>query len=297
MEASKIHFPPQAAETMSNPLTMFMRQPKIYMKLPSGGAFWPQGSIVIPETGQLPVYSMTAKDEILMNIPDALMNGQAVVDVIQNCIPNIKNAWLTPSIDLDAILVAIRIATYGEMMTTPIKFNDDVEMDFKIDLRTVLDGIMQSAQWDSAIPINNEITIFVKPANYKQLTEASLQSFETQKIIQLTNDNSINDDDKIRMFKESFAKLTNATVGMIVASISHIDTINGGTEDPKHIKEYIDNVDKEVFGIIQGHLENLKIQNSIKPMTVAVTDEMREKGITGDTVEVPLVFDASTFFV
>jgi len=74
-----------------NPLAGLMRQPKIYIKLPSGGQYWPQGSIVIPENGDLPVYSMTAKDELLLKIPDALMNGQAIVEVIQNCIPSIKN--------------------------------------------------------------------------------------------------------------------------------------------------------------------------------------------------------------
>jgi len=41
----------------------------------------------------------------------------------------------------------------------------------------------------------------------------------------------------------------------------------------------------------------LRDQNQLKPITVAVTDEMRERGFTGDSVEVPITFDASTFFV
>ena len=84
----------------NNPLAGLMRQPKIYIKLPSGGEFWPKGSIDMPENGELPVFSMTAKDELMIKIPDALVNGQAIVDVIQNCIPSIKNAWSTPNIDL-----------------------------------------------------------------------------------------------------------------------------------------------------------------------------------------------------
>ena len=97
-----------------------MRQPKIYIKLPSNGEFWPQGSIQPTETGEYPVYSMTAQDELRLKIPDALMNGQAMVDVIENCIPNIKNAWVMHNIDMDIILIAIRIATYGEKMKLPI---------------------------------------------------------------------------------------------------------------------------------------------------------------------------------
>lgn len=288
-----MQFPSAAPQ---NPLTMFMRQPKIYTRLPSSGAFWPAGSIEIPETGQIAVYSMTAKDEMLLNVPDALMNGQAVVDVIQNCIPAVKNAWYAPSIDIDAMLIAIRIATYGEMMTTPITVSGDIELDYQIDLRTVLDTTLRTVTWNTAVPITEDLTVFVKPLNYKQLTEAALQSFETQKIVQLTNNDQLSQDDKVRMFKESFAKLTNSTVGVVTNSISHIDSVNGSTANPEHIKEFMNNIDKEVFNKIQSHLEQLREINSVKPMRIEVTDELRAQGVTGDTIEVPLVFDASTFF-
>lgn len=279
-----------------NPLTMFMRQPKVYIRLPSNGEYWPQGSLDLPDNRQIAVYSMTAKDEILLNIPDALMNGQAVVDVIQNCIPAVKNAWAAPSLDIDAMLIAIRIATYGEMMKTPIKFNDDLEMDYQIDLRTVLDSLMNNVSWTTAVPINDSMTVFVKPLTYKQITKSSIQVFETQKIIQLANNDSVSEDDKVKLFKQSFNKLTDSTVDSIVDSISHIDTIQGSVSNPQFIKEFINNADKDVFNKIQKHLEDMKDQNSIKPMKVPVTPEMQERGVTGDTVDIPLVFDSSTFF-
>ena len=63
-------------------------------------------------------------DEIRFKTPDALMNGEGVVEVIQSCVPSIKDAWQVKSYDLDTILIAIRIATYGETMdinfTVPI---------------------------------------------------------------------------------------------------------------------------------------------------------------------------------
>jgi len=281
----------------TNPLTMFMRQPKIYIKLPSGGEYWPTGSIEIPENGEFPVYSMTAKDELMLKVPDALMNGQAVVDVIQHCIPNIKNAWLAPSIDVDIILIAIRLATYGEMMTTPITFSDTLELDYQVDLRVVMDNLMNQISWNPVVSISDELTVFVKPLNYKQISAAALQSFETQKIMQVVNDEKIEDDKKIKLFQESFKKLSSATLGTISDSIDRIESINGSTNDINHIKEFVENIDKEIFNRIQTHLEALRDNNTIKPMSVAVTDEMRENGVTGDVVQVPITFDASTFFV
>ena len=278
-----------------NPLAMFMRQPKIYIRLPSNGEYWPAGSFVPSETGEYPVFSMTAQDEMLLKIPDALMSGQAVVDVIQHCMPNIKNAWERPSIDMDVILIAIRLATYGEMMKTPIKIGE-AEMDYVVDLRTVMDSLQQRITWVPYISVNEDLTLFVRPVNYKQLSQAAVQSFETQKIIQMVNDDNMSEEEKIKIFKDSFSKLTTITIGTIGSTIYKIDSSNGSTDNPDFIKEFIDNVDKGVFDKIQKHLEELKENNSVKPIIVNVTDEMRENGITNDTIEIPLTFDASNFF-
>jgi hypothetical protein len=283
------------AYPQSNPLAMFMRQPKIYIRLPSNGEYWPEGSLQISETEEYPVFSMTAQDEMLLKIPDALMSGQAVVDVLQHCMPNIKNAWHTPAIDLDVILIAIRLATYGEIMKTPVKVGS-IEMDYSIDLRTVMDSLQSRIQWIPYISINEDLTLFVKPVNYKQLSQAAIQTFETQKIIQMSNDQNMSDEDKVKIFKESFSKLTNITIGTISSTIYKIDSSNGSTDNPVFIKEFIDDVDKEIFEKIQKHLESLRENNSVQPITIAVTDEMKENGITGDTIEIPLIFDASNFF-
>jgi len=283
-------------QIQKNPLAMFMRQPKIYIRLPSNGEYWPEGSLVPSETGEYAIYSMTAQDELMLKIPDALMNGQAIVDTIQHCVPNIKNAWHTPNIDLDVILIAIRLATYGEQMTTPIKFGE-LELEYSIDLRKVMDSLQNQISWDPIVSINDDLTVFVRPINYKQMSTSAMQAFETQKIIQMVNDEKISDADKVEIFKDSFSKLTEVTIGMIGASIYKIDSSQGSTDNPTYIKEFVDNVDKEKFDKIQKHIEKLKDQNSIKPISVAVTDEMRENGVTGESVDVPLTFDASTFFV
>lgn len=281
----------------TNPLVSFMRQPKIYIRFPSGGEYWPAGSLTPTETGDFPVYSMTAKDELMLKIPDAVISGQAVVDVIQHCVPNIKNAWNIPSIDLDVILIAIRLATYGEKMNTPITFGEDIEMEYTVDLRTVMDSLMSQISWDPIVPITDDLTVFVKPMNYKQLSESAVQTFETQKILQIANNSTMSEDDKIRAFKESFGKLTEVTIGIVEKSIFRIDSSEGSTDNPRHIKEFIENADKDIFNVIQTHLENLKTINSIKPIQVTVTEEMKAQGITGESVEVPLVFDPATFFV
>jgi hypothetical protein len=280
----------------ANPLSMFMRQPKIYISLPSGGQYWPPGSLEPTETNSYPVYSMTAKDELLLQVPDALMNGQAVVDVIQNCIPNIKNAWVTPNIDIDVLLIAIRLATYGEKLATPITVTDGIEYEYQVDLRNVLDDLLSTISWDPIVPVSNELTIFVKPLTYKDITKASITTFETQKIIQIANNETLSDEDKTKLFNESLAKLTEVTLGTVKSSIFKVDSSNGSTDNPQHISEFVNNIDKNIFNMVQTHLEKMKEQNTLKPLRVTVDEDMRMKGITGEVLEIPIQFDPTTFF-
>ena len=93
----------------NNPLKQYFRQPAIYIKLPSQGQFYPEGALDMPPNGELPVYPMTAIDEITYRTPDALFNGNATVNVIQSCMPNIRDPWSIPAMDVDTILVSIRI--------------------------------------------------------------------------------------------------------------------------------------------------------------------------------------------
>jgi hypothetical protein len=280
-----------------NPLAAFMRQPKIYIRLPSQGQYWKEGSLEISSTGEYPVYSMTAKDELLLKIPDALLNGQAVVDVIQNCMPNVKDAWEMPSLDVDAILVAIRMATYGNNMTMPVKFGKDLELEYEMDLSKVLDTLLEQISWNTIVPISDEMTVYVRPLVYRQMTKTAVATFETQKIMQVISSQEMDDAQKIEIFKDSFRKLTEMTLGVVTDSVYKIDTSSGSTSNKEFIEEFINNADKEIFNKIKDHLDSMSVQNTTKPMIINVTDEMQEEGITGDTVEVPITFDAATFFV
>jgi len=277
-----------------NPLASLMRQPKIYVKLPSNGKYWPEGSLNITQNSEYPVYSMTAKDELILKTPDALMNGQAVVDVIQSCMPNVTNAWEMPNIDTDAILIAIRLATYGDSMDTTFKVGEE-EMTYSIDLRMVLDSLYENILWDEKIDVDLDMAIYIKPVNYRVASKTSIQNFETQKLISLVNDSTLSEDEKIERFKESFKRLTDITVGIVVNSVYKIESAAGSTDNPEFIREFMDNCDKRIFDLIKAKLDTLQKQNSLKPTRIKSTPEMIAAGAT-EEIEVPIVFDPASFF-
>jgi len=277
-----------------NPLASLMRQPKIYIKLPSKGNYWAPGSLNPTVTGEFPVFSMTARDELLLKTPDALMNGQAVVDVIQSCIPNIINAWEMPNIDTDAVLIAIRLATYGENMDTTFKIGDE-EMTYTVDLRILLDSLYETATWDEKIDIGTEMAVYVKPISYLTASKTSIQNFETQKIMSLVNDSTLSEEEKINRFKDSFKKLTDITVGIINSSVYKIDSRNGATSDVGHIQEFMNNCDKQIFDAIKDRLDLMQQANGLKPVRIKSTPDMIALG-AAEEMEIPITFDPASFF-
>jgi hypothetical protein len=279
-----------------NPLTSYMRQPKIYITLPSQGQYWPAGSLDMPDNGELPVYSMTAKDELLFKTPDALLNGQAMVDVIQSCIPNIKDAWKTPTLDLDTIMLAIRLATYGEKMTVSAKVPNipDEESEYEIDLRKLIEQQANNT-WINQIAISEDFIIFVNPLTYQHMTKVNLKGFETQRILNMVNDEGLSDEQKLQIFNNSFNNLTQITIDLMSESIYKIVTATEEVTDRKFIMEFINNADKEIFDRVNKHLSVLKTRNELKPIIVTTTPEQREQGAP-ETFEIPILLNQSDFF-
>lgn len=280
--------------TNQNPLGKYFRQPKIYIKLPSKGRFYEVGALDKTETGEYPVFAMTAKDELSMKTPDALLNGQATVDVIQSCIPNIRNAWGMPSIDIDAVLTAIRIASYGESMDMTVKLpNTDIETSYSIDLRRVLDGFVD-IEYDNIVNVN-DMVIHLKPLSYKVFTQNAIKTFEEQRIFSIVNDDTMSDERKIELFSKSFSKLTSLTVSVVAQGIQKIEIDGETVVNPLHIAEFINNADKKFYNAIMDHMEKQKEKFEIRPMKINTTEEQQAAGAPAE-VDVPIVLDAANFF-
>lgn len=279
----------------NNPLKKFFRQPKLYIKLPSSGSFYPPGSLVKVDNGEYPVYAMTAKDEIAMKTPDALLNGQSTVDIIQSCVPNIKNGWVVPSIDVDALLVAIRIATYGENLDLDITVpGTTITKTYTTDLRIVLEKLLNAA-FEPVIEINPEMTVFIRPLTYMEFTQNAIKTLEEQRIFSIVNDEKLPEEEKILLFNKSFKKLTDITVGMVSQCIAKIVTPEATVDNPAYIAEFIENADKDFFKKIMEHLEAQRNKFQIPSFTVVTTEEERAEGAL-EKFEVPITLDASNFF-
>ena len=280
----------------SSPLNKYFRQAALYVSLPSKTNY-PPHVVAQSQTGELGVMPMTAKDEIRFKTPDALMNGQGVVDVIQSCCPEIKDAWQIKSYDLDTILIAIRIATYGETMDLTFTVPGANEtVNHSVNLPALLDQI-KNIQIKSEVILKDGLKITVRPLTYKDMTQTSLQTFQQQKMYAAVQDSQLSDEEKSARFNDAFKKLTELNEGILLKNMQSV-TMSDGTEitDPAHIKEFVDNANASLIKDIETQIMELRVQGAVRPLKMKATEEQIKKGAPV-TYEVPVTFDNANFFV
>ena len=272
----------------NNPLRQYFRQPAIYVRLPSKGQFYTNGTLTMPPTGELPIYPMTAIDEITYRTPDALYNGQATVNVIQSCVPDIKDGWAIPALDVDTLLVSIRIASYGHDMefgTTCPTCNH--EADQVVDLRSVLDHIKAPDYTESLK--SGDIEIFFRPMTYKNLSDNNQLQFESQKMLQILPNSEASETDKMNALGSALKRITEITVTALSQSISAIKTPSALVGEPEYISEFLSQCDKNVFNQVRDHILSFRDQSEMQALKIKCDS-------CGHEYEQPITLDMSSFF-
>jgi len=271
----------------NNPLTKYYRQPKIYLSLPSKGEFYPPGTIQ-GDPLKLPVFGMSAMDEILLKTPDALFSGESTVQVIKSCIPGLQQPWLLPSIDLDAILIAIRIATYGQMMPSTFKCKSCKEENkFDLDLTKGMDYLAALEYADSLIV--GPLKVNFRPLTYKEITDVNLKTYELRrKLAQSLEGKS--ETQKAKYVNETMKDIATLQVKSFIKGIASVETEDETVEDTAFIDEWLQNSDKEFYDKIKKHLEEQVNKWKVQDQKVKCADCEAEN-------VVKITLDTSDFFV
>lgn len=275
--------------TVSNPLSKYFRQPKLYIKLPSQGKWYSNNSFEPTVTGEIPVYAMTGKDELILKNPDGLLNGQSTVDVIQSCVPNIKNAWEIPLTDLDAVLIAIRQATYGNRMDfTTVCPHCGHKNESALDLGFLYNQIT-CPDYSKTVKID-KLEFYLRPQNYHTMNQASFEAFEQQRLLNVVADDTLNSQEKSIKFNTLFNNLLNITVNQVANCIAAIKTEDGQmVEDSEQIHEFFKNCDKSIWNTVKSRLDQI-VENSATK-NIPLTCESCTKEYTA-----PLMFEQTNFF-
>lgn len=251
----------------NNPLKQYFRRPAIYIKLPSGYKNYPDGVIDVPESGELPVYPMTAIDEITVKTPDALFNGTAIVDIIKSCVPSIKDPWSLKSIDLDAVLIAVKSAAGGNDMEIETVCPACSEAaSYGVNLVGVL-STLKAGDYDTELRVGSDLLIKFKPLIYKEMTEAGLGQFELQRMFNSIQ-NLENLEERTKKQQEALKVITDVTMKVLSKTIEYIKTPTAFVDQNDFILDFIRNCDRNIFEQIKTHNQSLKAMSEVKPLQI-----------------------------
>ena len=216
--------------TNTNPLLDFARKVELSIKLPSNGNWYPEGMIDYTMTGEVEVYPMLPKDELMLMNPDALLSGQANVNLIKSCVPAIHQPEKLLYPDLNVLLLAIQKATYGDKLTMQVvcpeclkkanekaaeleEFNKDKSKEEQIDIKATIaemekKGEIMIHQQEIDFDINyfldrmkylepeyiytleTGLKIYLKPNTLEDKSKYGLMQFNQEKIIKSFKDYS-----------------------------------------------------------------------------------------------------------
>lgn len=275
--------------TGPNPLQKYFRQPKIYIDLPSKGIYYESGSTQGSSTNT-PIFGMTGMDEIIMKTPDALFSGESTVKVVQSCCPHIVNAWKMPSIDVDCLLVAIRIASYGSKMDVTHRCpNCQSINDYTIDLTEVL-TYLSTQQYDNAIDCG-DLRIIIRPLRYEEITKFNIENYKLQKMLSQLNrlESSGDDEGTLKAQTEIYQRIGDMQIDLFEISIEHIETPDGNVYDKEYISDWVRNSDKDYFVNIKNKLEQNKQQWDIPTQAVQCPECEHQS-------QVVITMDQASFF-
>lgn len=250
----------------NNPLKQYFRRPAVYVKLPSGGKNYPAGSINMPETGELPVYPMTAIDEITTRTPDALFNGTVVVELIKSCVPDILDPWAVSSTDLDAIFLAIKAASGEQNLEIDSKCPKCSEIStYTIDLVAIL-NTLKSPDYDSMVEVN-ELKIKFGPLTYKEVNEAGVAQFEIQRLL-VDIEKIADTKEKAEKTEQALKQITEVTMSIIAKTIQYVETPSLTVTEYDYILDYLRNCGSKVYALIRDHHTSLKTATELKPLDI-----------------------------
>jgi len=277
-----------------NPLSRWMRQPEIYIRLPSQGYFSENNDYELSIDNELGIAAMTTSDDILLKSPEGLLNGESMATVIRSCAPGIKNVKKLPAPDVDAILLGIRLATYGDNMEFEVQCPEcQTQNTYNTSLSYALENI-SLLESNYPIKLNNELTVFIRPFYYEDSVKEALQRYHEAQALTLLSEADLEDLEKTKKYTESITKIADLMTELCASCVIKII-------DPNN--NQIEATRADVFEWVK----NLSKKDAQK-----ITDKVTEINNTGVNKEVEIVcnneeckhewkaqisFDPSYFFV
>jgi hypothetical protein len=286
----------------SNPLQNFFRKPKFTITLPSRGKWYPNtAQNIISSQGEVEVYAMTAADDTRFKTSEVLVSHTATYDLIKSCIPSIKDPENMPIVDLDAAILGIRRASYGDQLELEVPVpNTNLKHKLNLSIQELTNQMPDASEvWDSELIIQDgdqQLTLTLAPIYLKTLFNTTKQLIKQQQISQKMIDGNQSNDEKIAELDNQMKSLGNINVNVVIDSIRNISSNDGfSTNNANEIRQFVTQIDLEYFRAIMKHLDEQKKKVGFRSVTVVSNADQLSAGAP-ESWQAEVTFVLSNFF-
>lgn len=257
----------------ANPLQQYFRQYKLYLKLPSGTTYYKSDVIEFTDLGEVGIMPMTGKDELILKNPDALLNGEALIEVFASCVPALKKPRELLKPDIDALITAIRYATYNDSLEMTINCPKcGAENTYKLDLQYALDN-MSFLEDNHVVNLDNGLSVFVRPYTFPDLLAGLHSQFETTKLARSIESPNLTEQQRASAFTSAFKEIAITKFKLMTSNIVRIvDDAKGiNVTSKEHISDFLQNTDRDVIAKIDAMVEQINALGIKKTFTAKCT--------------------------
>lgn len=246
----------------NNPLQQYFRQASLFLKLPTLGRWYTDKEVVVNDDKEIPVYGLTAVDDIMLNTPDAMLNGNALENVIKSCAPDVKNVKKLLVPDIEALFLGIKVSTTGGKYDVDRKCPKcSEENTFEVNCQYLLDTMSYVEDSDTVITLNDELEIHVKPYSLEMRQMFIHRQFEEDRLLKSIDESNkkLDEFEKARILGESIEKISRITFDLVSKSIESIKLLKTGVSitDHANISEWLVKIPKAQADVVIGTVNKL----------------------------------------
>jgi hypothetical protein len=274
---------------MTKTLQDFYRHKEIYIKLPTEGK-WYTSQTNLNDQNEIGIKPMSFKDEMLLNIPDSVYNGESLFEILKSILPDMENPYEILMPDVDVVLLASRInSNEGEMSVDATCTHCKTQEQYNIKIINILNQIKTINTIE--IELDNGLIISFKPNSLRSVTTNQIKITEMSSILSTFN----KDDDKEKqhkLFSESLEKTAAANLVLIADTIEYVLLPSGDKiTDLQAILDWISNSDSNTVKKLQNMSNQINQNGLNKNFKFECSNEQCGKEFTS-----PVEFNPTFFF-
>ena len=192
-----------------------------------------------------------------------------------------------PGIDIDAILIAIRIATFGDKMgVTQTCGNCETENDYDVELGKLLD-YFNNLKFINTIPVDESLTIRIRPLQYEEMNYFSIENFKLQKTLYQSAE--LKEEEKQQTIDQIYKDLSELQLQLFLTAVESVQVDGHSVTEKQYIEEWMRNADRNTYKLVKTKLEENKEAWNIPSQPVKCANCGTESTVT-------VTLDQANFF-